>query len=154
NEEALKVTGASFCSSSMQQANEHKFFASTEGSYIEQNLIRMSPSFNVTAVDKTTGKFESRSSLVAPMGKGYECIVEKSLLDEARQAAEEAVAKHSAKSVDPGKYDIIVHPTNLWLTIHESIGHSTELDRALGYEANFAGTCFLTLDKLGKVKIG
>lgn len=154
NEEALKVKGASFCSSSLQQANEHKFFASTEGSSIEQDLIRMSPSFNVTAVDKTSGKFESRGSLVAPLGKGYECINEQSLLDEARQAAEEAVAKHSAKSVQPGKYDIIVHPTNLWLTIHESIGHSTELDRALGYEANFAGTSFLTLDKLGKLRIG
>src|SRR5205814_2885720 len=115
NEEALKVKGASFCTSAMQIANEHKIFASTEGSYIEQDLIRMSPSFTVTAVDKATGKFESRSSFVAPVGKGYECIEEKSLLVEARQAAEEAVAKHSATPIVPGKHDNILHPTNLRL---------------------------------------
>ena len=60
--------------------------------------------------------------------------------------------KHSAKPVEPGKRDLILHPTNLWLTIHESVGHPTELDRALGYEANYAGTSFLTVDKLGKLK--
>src|SRR5437870_9560366 len=108
----------------MTMANEHKFFASTEGSYIEQDLIRMWPTFTVTSVNKETGKFETRNSLTEPIGKGYECVDEKFLLDDARKAAEEAVAKHSAKPVVPGKHDIIVHPTNLWLTIHESIGHS------------------------------
>src|ERR1041385_630441 len=154
NEEALKVPGASFCSSFMQMANEHKFFASTEGSYIEQDFIRMWPAFTVTSVNKETGKFESRNSLTEPIGKGYECVDEKFLLEDARHAAEEAVMKHSAKSVEPGKRDLILHPTNLWLTIHESVGHPTELDRALGYEANYAGTSFLTLDKLGKIKFG
>src|SRR5207244_3107003 len=68
--------------------------------------------------------------------------------------AEEAVAKLKARSVEPGVYDMILHPTNLWLTIHESVGHPTELDRALGYEANFAGTSFATVDKLGKYRYG
>ncbi|MBI4548470.1 MAG: TldD/PmbA family protein [Ignavibacteriae bacterium] len=154
NEEALKVKGASFCSSFMQIAMEYKFFASTEGSYIEQELYRMWPAFTVTAVNKETGKFETHSSYNEPIGKGYECVDEKFLLDDARLAAEEAVMKHSAKSVEPGKRDLILHPTNLWLTIHESVGHPTELDRALGYEANYAGTSFLTLDKLGKLKFG
>lgn len=154
NEEALKVQGASFCSSFMVMANEHKFFASTEGSYIEQDLYRMWPTFTVTSVNKETGKFESRSSLTEPIGRGYECVDEKFLLEDVRLAAEEAVMKHTAKSVEPGKRDLILHPTNLWLTIHESVGHPTELDRALGYEANYAGTSFLTLDKLGKLKFG
>ena len=154
NEESLKVKGASFCSSWMLMANEHKFFASTEGSYIEQDLIRMWPAFSVTSVDPATGKFESRNSLTEPIGQGYECVDEQFLLGDARLAAEEAVMKHSVKSVEPGKRDLILHPTNLWLTIHESVGHPTELDRALGYEANFAGTSFLTLDKLGKLKFG
>ena len=75
-------------------------------------------------------------------------------MDDIRQAAEEAVAKHSAKSVAAGKHDLILHPTHLWLTIHESVGHPTELDRVLGYEANYAGTSFLTLDKWKKLKYG
>ena len=56
--------------------------------------------------------------------------------------------KLKAKSVEPGKYDLIFDPSHLWLTIHESVAHPTELDRVLGYEANYAGTSFLTLDKL------
>jgi TldD protein len=57
--------------------------------------------------------------------------------------AEEAVRKLSARSVEPGRYDLVLDPSNLWLTIHESIAHPTELDRAMGYEANYAGTSFL-----------
>jgi hypothetical protein len=54
----------------------------------------------------------------------------------------------------PGRYDLVVDPSNLWLTIHESIGHATELDRALGYEAAYAGTSFATPDKLGRLQYG
>jgi len=154
NEEAMKVKGVSFCSSFMQMANEHKYFASTVGSRIEQDLTRMYPSFTVTSVNKETGKLESRNSLTEPIGKGYECVNQKVLIEDVRSAGEEAVMKHTAKSVEPGKRDLILHPTNLWLTIHESVGHPTELDRALGYEANYAGTSFLTTDKLGKLKFG
>jgi TldD protein len=154
NAEALKVKGASFCSSSMAMAAEQKYFASTEGSYIDQHLIRMWPAFTVTAVDKETGKFESRNSLTEPIGKGYECVDVKFLMEDVRLAAEESVAKHTARSVTEGKSDLILHPTNLWLTIHESVGHPTELDRALGYEANYAGTSFLTTEKMGTFKFG
>ena len=62
--------------------------------------------------------------------------------------------KLKAKPVEPGDYDLVLDPTNLWLTIHESVGHPTELDRALGWEANFAGTTFCTPDKLGKLQYG
>jgi TldD protein len=154
HEEALKVKGASFVSASMQFVNEQKYFASTEGSHIQQSLIRSYPSFSVTAVDRGTGKFYSRASLTAPTGMGYEYIEGYPLLEEARVAAEEAVAMHKAKPAPAGQKTLILHPTNLWLTIHESVGHSTELDRALGYEANLAGTSFLTTDKLGKFEFG
>ena len=154
NDEALKVPGASFVSASMQFVNEHKYFASTDGSHIEQSLVRSYPTFSVTAVDRATGKFYSRNALTAPMGMGYEYVEAYPLLEEARVAAEEAVAMHKAKTVQPGQKTLILHPTNLWLTIHESVGHPTELDRALGYEANYAGTSFLTTDKLGKFAFG
>ena len=154
HEAALKVNGASFVSAAMQFVNEQKYFASTEGSHIQQSLIRSYPTFNVTAVDRTTGKFYSRAALTAPMGMGYEYIEGYPLLEEARVAAEEAVAMHKAKPATAGQKTLILHPTNLWLTIHESVGHSTELDRALGYEANLAGTSFLTTDKLGKFEFG
>ena len=154
HEEALKVPGASFVSAFMQFVNEHKYFASTDGSHIEQSLIRSYPSFSVTAVDKASGKFYARRSLTSPMGMGYEYIDGYPLLKEARIAAEEAVAMHKAKPAPAGQKSLILHPTNLWLTIHESVGHPTELDRALGYEANYAGTSFLTTDKLGKFEFG
>ena len=154
NAEALKVKGASFCSSGMFFAKEEKLYASNEGSEIEQILVRVAPTFTVTAVDQTAGKFRTRSSLAAPIGTGYEAIERWPWMDEARLAAEQAVEKLSAKSVTPGKYDLVLAPTNLWLTIHESVGHPTELDRALGYEANYAGTSFLTTDKLGKLRFG
>ena len=154
NEEALKVQGASFVNAFMQFVNEQKYFASTEGSHIEQSLIRSYPNFSVTAVDRQSGKFYARRALTTPMGMGYEYVEEYPLLQEARVAAEEAVAMHKAKPVSAGQKTLILHPSNLWLTIHESVGHSTELDRALGYEANYAGTSFLTTDKLGKFEFG
>ncbi|MBI2840956.1 MAG: TldD/PmbA family protein [Acidobacteria bacterium] len=154
NAEALKVKGAKFCMSSMRFLNEEKFFASTAGSLLEQNIYRSWPSFTVTALDESGAEFETRTVDVPPMGLGYEFVERADLIGLASKMAEEAVQKLTAKSVEPGKKDIVLHPTNLWLTIHESVGHPTELDRALGYEANYAGTSFLTTDKLGKLKLG
>src|SRR5215203_3949922 len=134
--------------------NEKKFFASTDGSYITQSLIRSYPTFTVTSVNRDTNRFYQRNALTAPMAIGYEYIESLPLLQEARQAAEDAVAMHKAKPAVAGAKTLILHPSNLWLTIHESVGHPTELDRALGYEANFAGTSFLTTDKLGTFQFG
>lgn len=155
--------GASFVDSSLFLVNEQKYFASTDGSYIDQDIHRIWPTFTVTKTNDKTGKFETRDALSAPRGMGYEYLIpspkEKingvtamyrdryDMLEDARLAAEQATAKHSARSVEAGKYDLVLDPSNLWLTIHESCGHPTELDRVLGYEANFAGTSFLTLDK-------
>jgi TldD protein len=154
NEAALKPKGASYVNSSLSIQNEQKFYASTDGSRIEQYLIRTMPSFTVTAVNRSAGDFQSRSSLAGPKAIGYEYLEQHPWLREAEQAGEEAVAKLSAKPVTPGKYDLVIHPSNLWLTIHESVGHSTELDRALLWEADYAGTSFLTPDKTGKLEFG
>lgn len=151
---AIKQPGVTFVDSQMTFVREHKFFASSEGSAIEQTLHRLSPSFTITSVDQKRGSFRTRESLTDPRAMGYEYVDDFPWEDEIRQAASDAVAKHTAPSVEPGKRDLILHPTNLWLTIHESIGHSTELDRALGMEANFAGTSFLTPDKLGRFQLG
>lgn len=151
---ALSQPGISFVDSQMSFVREHKLFMSSEGSVIEQTLSRLSPSFSVTAVNDKRRGFKSRSSYSDPRAMGYEYVEDFPWEDEVRQAAEDARAKHTAPSVEPGKRDLILHPTHLWLTIHESIGHSTELDRALGMEANYAGTSFLTPDKLDKFQIG
>jgi len=154
NAAALKVPGAKYVTSFMLFRNEHKFFASTEGSVIEQDITRSWPCFTVTAIDTAKGEFQTRTAEVLPMGMGYELVERAGLLELAPRIAEEAVQKLAAKSVEPGRRDLILHPTNLWLTIHESVGHPTELDRVLGQEANFAGTSFLTPNHLGRLMYG
>ena len=154
NEAALGVKGASFVSSRLDFQREDKFFASTEGSVIEQDLIRTIGDFTVTAIDRAKGDSQSRASLAQPTLRGWEAIEEHPFVAEAEEAAHQAVEKLGAKSVAAGSYDLVLHPTHLWLTIHESCGHATELDRALGYEANYAGTSFLTPDKLGSFQYG
>src|SRR5205814_6993790 len=105
-------------------------------------------------VDRQTGRFATRATLAAPRSAGWEYIDGYDFLGEAVLAAGQARQKLAAKPVKPGRYDLVIDPTNLWLTIHESIGHSTELDRVLGYEANYAGTSFATLDKLNSLQFG
>ncbi|MFQ5824661.1 MAG: TldD/PmbA family protein [bacterium] len=162
NDAALK-NGANYVNSFLFLVNEQKYFASTEGSYIDQDIHRIWPNFFVTAIDPKKGKFQTRNALSAPMGMGYEYLIPKDsdkipgittlyryhydMIEDATAAAQQAREKLSAKSVEPGKYDIVLDPTHLWLTIHESVGHPLELDRVLGYEANYAGTSFATLDK-------
>ncbi len=154
NEAALSVKGVSFVNSSMAWVNEQKFLATSDGTRVEQYLIRGVPSFSVTAVDRAKGDFETRNSLAQGLGAGWEYTKDYDWIGEAKSAGEEAVMKLGAKPVEPGKYDLVLHPSHLFLTIHESVGHSTELDRALLWEANYAGTSFLTPDKTGKLKFG
>ena len=163
NDAAMKG-GADYINSILFMVNEQKYFASTDGSYIDQDIHRIWPTFFITKIDKATGKFETRNALSAPSGKGYEYLNARpqdkiqspagtlykgryDMLEDAKQGAKQVGEKMKAKSVEPGKYDLVLDPSHLWLTIHESCGHPTELDRVLGYEANFAGTSFLTLDK-------
>jgi TldD protein len=156
NAEALKA-GARFVNSSMFFLREEKTFASTDGSYIVETIYRTQPRVTVTAVSKDQSDFQTRSSNeIAPMGRGYEHVRDAKLLENAPRWAAEAVQKLSAKPVDVGRYDLVLHPSHLWLTIHESVAHPTELDRALGFEANYAGTSFVAPpDKvLGKLRYG
>jgi len=164
NAAAIKA-GADFVNSTLFAVNEQKYFASTDGSYIDQDVHRIWLPFNVTAIDKASGKFRSRSELSSPMGLGYEYLdgdpTQKftspngvvnygqsyDLQEDIVAAAKQAREKLKAPSVKPGKYDLVLDPSHTWLTIHESVGHPLELDRVLGYEANYAGTSFATLDK-------
>jgi TldD protein len=157
--------GASFVNSVMFVINEQKYFASSEGSYIDQDIHRIYPTFTVTMIDKASGQFKNRQAFSSPVGMGYEYLDAKAedkiaspgdiilynksydMLEDAAMAAQQVKQMIAAKSVEPGKYDLALEPSHLWLTIHESVGHPTELDRVLGYEANYAGTSFLTLDK-------
>jgi len=153
NDAALKA-GANYATAAFAFVREEKFFASSRGSRIEQTRVRVMPDTQVTVIDKTTGHFASRDGLAAPRGSGYEYILSYDFSGEAAKAAEQAREKLKAKPVEPDDYDLVLDPTNLWLTVHESVGHPTELDRALGWEANFAGTTFVTPDQLGKLKYG
>ena len=154
NEAAMKTKGVSFVNSGLLFVNEQKYLATSDGSRAEQYIIRSFPNFTVTAVNRDTGDFQTRASFGGPQGMGYEYLTKYPWLTEAEQAGAEAVQKLSAKSVEPGRYDLVLHPSHLWLTIHESVGHPTELDRALWWEANYAGTSFLTPEKTGKLQFG
>ena len=162
---AALANGASFVNSIIFTVNEQKYFASTDGSYIDQDVHRIWPMLQITGIDKASGKFRQRSELSAPMGMGYEYLdgnaADKTVLptgttvygmsydmkEDAIAGAKDVQKKLKAPSVKPGKYDLVLDPSHTWLTIHESVGHPTELDRVLGYEANYAGTSFATLDK-------
>jgi TldD protein len=155
NAAALTNPQARFVNSAMFFLKEEKSYANSEGSLVAQTIFRTQPSMTVTAV--ANGDFQSRqSNEIAPMGRGYEHVTESKLEENAARWAEEAVAKLGAKPVEPGRYDLVLHPSHLWLTIHESVAHPTELDRAMGYEANYAGTSFVfPPDKvLGSLKYG
>ena len=156
NEEALRVNNIRFSSSSILSVKEERLLATTEGSVVRQTLMRINPSINITAISPDGSDFQSRSAVVEPAGRGYEYVMGLELAANAQGWAEEAAMKLDAPGVEPGKWDLVLHPSNLWLTIHESIGHPTELDRALGFEANYAGTSFIypPEDVIGKLKMG
>src|SRR5687767_8525392 len=156
NAEALKVPNVKYVFSVMYFVKENRHFASTEGSLIDQTLIRSWVPMQITAVAPDFSDFQNRSSVVQPAGRGYEYVIAQDIVGNAPRWADEAAQKLKAKPVEVGKYDLVLHPSHLWLTIHESIGHPTELDRALGYEANYAGTSFIAPPEkmLGKLKYG
>jgi TldD protein len=153
-EEARQVKGVEHGDAHLQSLGEWKMFASSDGSRIEQAITRIGPQLTLTAIDKASGEFESVRSEIAPMQAGWEYVTASPLKKDARRLGEDVVRKLKAPPVTPGKRDVILAPSNLWLTIHESCGHSTELDRALGYEANLAGTSFATPEKRGHLQFG
>ena len=154
NETALKVKGVRFANSGVGILREEKTLATTDGTMVTQIFYRIAPTFSATAIGD--GDFQSYNEELAPRGAGWEYIQSLDMPTNAEKWASLAAEKLTAKSVELGRYDLVLDPRNLWLTIHESVGHPTELDRALGYEANYAGTSFVAPPEkvIGKLKFG
>ncbi|RWA15168.1 TldD/PmbA family protein [Mycolicibacterium brumae] len=153
----LAADGVDHVSAGMNAVKEQSFYADTFGSSITQQRVRVMPTLDAISVDPAAGGFESMRTLAPPMGRGWEALVDDTVWDWTAELAElpDLLAeKTKAPSVDAGPTDLVIDPTNLWLTIHESIGHATEYDRAIGYEAAYAGTSFATPDKLGVLQYG
>ena len=152
----LQADGVTHVSVFVASVNECKFYANSEGTSTSQQRVRIGPQLQATSVDPETGRFDSMRTLAPPAGRGWEYLTGTGWNwdEELAQIPGWLAEKMAAPSVEAGRYDVVVDPSNLWLTIHESIGHATELDRALGYEANYAGTSFATIDKLGTLKYG
>ena len=156
NAEAMKVAGVKFVNSNMFFVKEEKNYANTDGTFTTQTVLRSWLPFAATAVKSDFSDFQTRTNVIQPAARGYEYLTGADPVGNARKWGEEAAEKLKARAVDVGRYDLVLHPSHLWLTIHESIAHPTELDRALGYEANYAGTSFLAppREKLGKFRYG
>jgi TldD protein len=156
SERLLSADGVDHVDAELTQVIENTFYADTAGTRTTQQRVRIQPVFTAVNVDRGAGSFSSMRTLAPPAGRGWEYLVGTGWDWDAEIAELPALlAEHvKAPSVEPGRYDLVIDPSNLWLTIHESIGHATELDRALGYEAAYAGTSFATPDKLGTLRYG
>jgi TldD protein len=155
NERTLSSKLVDRVTSHVMLVGEQKYFASLNGSRITQQRVRVKGDLTAVRIDKSSGAFETMGNAAPPVGRGWEYFTR--VYDWAKDADEIPALleqKMSSPSLKPGRYDLVIDPTNLWLTIHESIGHSTELDRVLGYEANYAGTSFATLDNLNTLQFG
>ncbi|MEK7477710.1 MAG: TldD/PmbA family protein [Candidatus Coatesbacteria bacterium] len=150
--EVLKVRGVRKCHGYMQFQGEHRWLATSEGTIVESETITSHATYTATAVDGTTAK--TRTFEAHPANAGWEHVAATPLLGEARRVGEQAVAKLKGKACPVGRRDLVLHPSHLALTMHESIGHATELDRVLGMEESLAGSSFATIDKLGKLRYG
>jgi TldD protein len=152
----LAADGVSHVDASLMTVHENKFYADTSGTTTTQQRVRVHPELTAVAVDPESGEFDSMRTLAPPTGRGWEYLTGTGWDWDAELAQIPGLLaeKMAAPSVEAGSYDLVVDPSNLWLTIHESIGHATELDRALGYEAAYAGTSFATFDQLGKLQYG
>ncbi|MGW6377120.1 TldD/PmbA family protein [Rhodococcus sp. NPDC055112] len=152
--------GVDHVTASVMQVKEQTFYADLAGSTITQQRVRLHPQLEATAVDQSAGSFETMRTLAPPVGRGWEYLgagAGPGSWDWATELAripEWLAEKAKAPSVTAGPTDLVIDPTNLWLTIHESIGHATEYDRAIGYEAAYAGTSFATPDQLGTLRYG
>ncbi|GAB3998866.1 TldD/PmbA family protein [Nocardioides marmoraquaticus] len=152
----LLAAGVDHATASLQQVHENKFYADLAGSSITQQRVRLEPMLEAHATDRASGRSDSMASLAPPVGRGYEALSDGSFDFDGERAQLPGLLrdKLAAPSVEAGDHDLVIDANNLMLTIHESVGHATELDRALGYEASYAGTSFATLDQLGSLQYG
>ena len=149
---AVKNKGVQSVSVSVNLTYEWKYFASSEGSYIEQESWQTNPSFSVTA--RKDDVVRTRTFSAVPKLGGWEVAEDAKMLENAERIADEAVEFTTAKPIDMGVKDLILTPSHAMLTIHEIVAHATELDRIMGYEANYAGTSFVKVSDVGKLKYG
>jgi TldD protein len=156
SEQLLAADGVEHVTASCMHVKEQKYYADTNGTRTRQQRVRIHPEFTALTVDRTTGAFESMRTLAPPVGRGWEYLTGTGWdwRGELAEIPELLREKTKAPSVQAGRYDLVIDPSNLFLTIHESVAHATELDRALGYEAAYAGTSFATVDKLGSLQYG
>ena len=154
NARLLKSDAVNFASAFSMFVKEQKHYADSYGTSTTQQRVRVQT--QIEAFNVGANGFESIRTLAQPAGYGWEWMGNSvwNWDQEIDELPELLAEKVSAPSIEPGRYDLLIHPSNLWLTIHESIGHATELDRALGYEANYAGTSFATVDNLNKLQYG
>ena len=152
----LAASGIDHVTAAVLAVVEDKYFADLNRTTATQRRVRLHPVVEVLSVDAETGAFETMRTLAPPAGRGWEYLrgVGWDFSAELARLPELLAEKRTAPSVEPGTYDLVVDPSNLWLTIHESIGHATELDRAMGYEAAMAGSSFATFDQLGSLRYG
>ncbi len=154
----LLTAGLTHVDASFTAVKEQKFYADLGGSQTWQQRVRVQPA--LTGVLAGPSGVETMRTLAPPVGRGWEYLVGDTAAgawdwtSELAELPELTREKLAAPSVAAGDYDLVIDPSNLWLTIHESIGHATELDRALGYEAAYAGTSFATPDQLGALRYG
>ena len=150
----LSAPGVNHTSAVLWSVQENKYFANLTGTRTTQQRVRLQP--QITAVSVGDFGFATMRTLAPPVGRGWEYLTGTGYDFDAEIARlPEHLAEHvAAPSVEPGCYDLVIDPSNLFLTIHESIGHATELDRALGYESAYAGTSFATFDQLGTLHYG
>jgi TldD protein len=150
------AAGVNHVDLSLLSVKENKFYADLSGTETTQQRVRLHPELTAIAVDPQSGAFETMRTTAPPVGRGWEYLQGTGWDWDAElaQLPTWLAERLKSPSVKAGRYDLVIEPTNLWLTIHESIGHATELDRALGYEANYAGMSFATPDKLGTLKYG
>ncbi len=143
-------------SAAVTQVSESKFYADSAGTTTTQQRVRLHPALEISGTDRQRGIYDSMRTIAPPVGRGWEYLEGQThdWESELAELPELLAEKLQAPSVEAGTYDLVIDPSNLWLTIHESIGHATELDRALGYEANYAGTSFATPDQLGHLQYG
>ena len=153
----LAADGVDHVSAAYTGVKEQSFYANTFGSSITQQRVRVQPTLEAVTVDAAAGNFESMRTLAPPTARGWEAAVGDGVWNwsgELARIPSLLAEKDKSPTVDPGPTDLVIDPSNLWLTIHESIGHATEYDRAIGCEAAYAGTSFATPDRLGTLHYG
>ncbi len=154
--ELMAADGVEHAAGSLQQVHENKYYADLGGSSITQQRVRLEPYLEAFGTDPSSGAIDSMRSLAQPFGHGYEVFSDGTYDFDGERAQMPGWLREklAAPSVESGHYDLVIDPTNLFLTIHESVAHATELDRALGYEASYAGTSFATFDQLNTLQYG